>query len=111
MQENWGQGKLGTDGTFTPDQHVEAVTRGEASGIEFELMFGDASSQVAGEADVKLARLVRHDVSPITFHDESGFYHLESSGADPSHPHPCLWKTETVHMCSVRDGTSREEAG
>ena len=35
---------------------------------------------------------------------------LETCGADPSHPHLCPRTTETAFTCSVRDGTSREEA-
>jgi predicted urease superfamily metal-dependent hydrolase len=70
---------------FKPNEHVIAITRGEAVRIELELVFSDAAAQIAGESGVEPSRFVRHDVNPELFHARVGILPaLVRSGADSS---------------------------
>jgi hypothetical protein len=58
---------------FTPDKHVELVSRGEAIRVEFVLVLEYTIGQVAGESHIQPTRLVRHDVGPVGLHSPADY--------------------------------------
>jgi len=92
---------------FTPDKHVELVSRGEAIRIEFVFVLIYAIRQRAGEPDIQLSRFVRHDVSPVGLHAcATDCTRLEISGADSSGLTEAMSSFYAVLMFGSRNGMS-----